>query len=188
MERDMNTEKQMITDDPRRLPLAEAEVKPSVSRTMAAGLAGGVTFIVVSFRTFVLIGAGPLSDPSAQSSKVLAVLTKIEPLPVWQTAPHVIFSGYVLFAIGHAFLFRSVAKAWPEGAAPRTWRLAVVIWSLSCLFFEFLGPFNLLGEPLGLVALELSFWAVTTLVESAVIVSILERAGGRWIRKRSFSH
>jgi hypothetical protein len=150
--------------------------RSSVWRTMAAGLAGGVAFIVVSFLTFGVIGAGPLSDPSTQGAKVLAVLTKIEPLPLWQTAPQVIFLGYVLFAIGHAFLFQSVAPAWPAGVISRSWRLALVIWGLSCLFFEFLGPFNLLGEPVRLVALELGFWAVTALVEAMVVVSILEPA------------
>ena len=94
-------------------------------------------------------------------------------MPLFVTAPHVMLLGYVLFGVGHAVLFRSVAAAWPEGAAPRAWRLAVVIWSLSCVFFEFLGPFNLLGEPLGLVALELGFWAAAALAEATVVVAIL---------------
>lgn len=160
----------------------KAAVRPSVSRTVAAGLAGGAALGIVGFLTFFLIGSGldqrsgPLFDPAVQSPKFIAVWTEIEPLPLFTTQPQVMLLGYLLFGIGHAFLFRSVAKAWPEGAMPRTWRLALVIWSLSCLFFEFLAPFNLLGEPLGLVGLELGFWAVTALVESAVIVSILERA------------
>src|SRR5437867_787741 len=130
-----------------------------ISKAVGAGIAGGVTFIILTFVTFVLIGHGPLSDPGLQSPKVLAVLNELEPLPLFATKPHVIFLGYLLFSISHALLFRSVADAWPEGAAPRIWRLALVGWSLSYLFFEFLGPFNLLGEPLGLVALELCFWA-----------------------------
>jgi hypothetical protein len=153
---------------------AKAEVKPSLSRTLGAGIAGGTVFIFVSFLTFVLLGSGWLNDPSVQSAKLLAVMNDLEPLPLWQTAPHVIFIGYIVFNVGYAFLFRSVANAWPAGIAPRAWRLALVIWGLSTLFFEFLGPFNLLGEPLGLVVLELGFWAVTTFAASAVIVSILE--------------
>lgn len=172
----VNREEQMVTDFPAGLTPVKVDVKPSVSRTLVAGITGGVAFIVVSFLTFVLIGSGPLSDPSVQSPKVIAVMTKIEPLPLWQTAPHIIFLGYILFAIGHAFLFRSVAPAWPVGVISRSWRLTLVIWGLACLFFEFLGPFNLLGEPLGLVILELGFWAVMALVESTVIVFLLERA------------
>jgi hypothetical protein len=150
-------------------------VKPSFSRTLVAGLAGGAAFSVVGFLTFVLIGSGPLFDPDIQSPKLIAVWTQMEPLPLFVTAPYAMLLGYLLFGIGHAFLLRSVAAAWPEGIAPRTWRLAVVIWGLSCLFFEFLGPFNLLGEPLSLVALELSFWAAAALADSAVVVSILRQ-------------
>jgi hypothetical protein len=150
-------------------------VKPSISRTLVAGLAGGAAFSVASFLTFVLIGSGPLFDPDMQSPKLIAVWTQMEPLPLFVAAPYVVLLGYLLFGIGHAFLFRSVAAAWPEGAAPRTWRLAVVIWGLSCLFFEFLGPFNLLGEPLSLVALELSFWATAALADSTVVVSMLRQ-------------
>jgi hypothetical protein len=155
--------------------MKELEKRSSVLRTVAAGLAGGVAFIMVSFLTFVLIGSGSLSDPGVQSAKLLAVMNELEPLPLFQTAPHLIFTGYILFNVGYAFLFRSVAKAWPAGVIPRTWRLALVIWGFSSLFFEFLGPFNLLGEPLGLVALELSFWAMTAFAASAVIAYILER-------------
>lgn len=154
-------------------------MKPSIFRTLVAGLAGGATFCIATFLTFVLIGSGldhrsgPLFDPASQSPKLIAVWTQIEPLPLFVTDPQVVLLGYVLFGIGHAFLFRSVAAAWPEGITPRTWRLTMVIWSLSCVFFEFLGPFNLLGEPLGLVALELGFWAVAALAESTAVVSIL---------------
>ena len=49
-----------------------------------------------------------------------------------------------------------------------------VIWGLSCAFFELLGPVNLLGEPPGLVALELGFWAVAALAESLVVVFVLQ--------------
>lgn len=88
-------------------------VKPSISRTLVAGLAGGAAFSVAGFLTFVLIGSGldhrsgPLFDPDMQSPKLIAVWTQMEPLPLFVTAPYVI-------------------AAWPEGVAPRMWRLAVV--------------------------------------------------------------
>jgi hypothetical protein len=156
-------------------------MRPSISRTVVAGLAGGAVFCVATFVAFVLIGSGldhrsgPLFDPSVQSAKVIAVWTQLEPLPLFVTKPHAMLLGYILFGIGHAFLFRSVAAAWPAGVIPRAWRLAVLTWGLSYLFFEFLGPFNLLGEPLSLVALELGFWGLGALAESAVLVSMLER-------------
>jgi hypothetical protein len=158
-------------------------MKPGISKTVVAGIAGGIAFCVGTFVTFFLIGSGPdqsgpLSDPSRQSAKVIAVFTTIEPLPLFETKPHLIMLGYVLFGVAHAFLFRSVRSAWPPTAFARTWRLALLTWSLSYLFFELLGPFNLLGEPAALVLLELSFWAVASLVEASVVVSILERKGG----------
>jgi len=67
-------------------------------------------------------------------------------------------------------------RAWPAGFVQRTGRLTLTIWALSCLFFEILGPFNLLGEPFGLLALELGFWAVMALAAAAVIVAILEHS------------
>ena len=92
-------------------------VKPSISRTLVAGLAGGAAFSAASFLTFVLMGSGldhrsgPLFDPNMQSPKLIAVWTQMEPLPLFVTAPYVMLLGYLLFGIGHAFLFRSVAAA-----------------------------------------------------------------------------
>ncbi len=156
--------------------------KAPVTRTVVAGIAAGAVFNAVGFLTFVVIGSGldnrhgPLLDPALQSSKMIAVWTTLEPLPLFRTQPATIFLLYVLFGIAYASLYRSVARAWPDGFLPRTWRLALAVWALSCLFFELLGPFNLLGEPLGLVVLELSFWAVMAFVAAGVIVTIVERA------------
>jgi len=157
--------------------------KATVFRTVLAGIAGGAVFAFTAFITFVLIGSGldqrsgPLFDPARQSAKFLAVWTRIQPLPLFVTKPHLMLLGYVLFGVGHSFLFRSVAGQWPAGRLHRTCRLAFVTWGLSYLFFEFLGPFNLLGEPLPLVAMELAFWAVAALAEAATLVSIQEWRG-----------
>jgi hypothetical protein len=153
-----------------RLPLA---------KTLAAGLLGGLAFAMMTFLTFVLLGSGldqasgPLVDPRIQSPKLLAVSSELEPLPLFVTAPHVVLVGYVLFGVGHAVLFRSVQRAWPEGYVARTWRLALVVWTLSCLFFELLGPLNLLAEPLLLVALELTFWMAAAVAEAMIIVGLI---------------
>jgi len=160
-------------------------MKPSIFRTVVAGIAGSVVFSLGTFVTFALIGSGldqhsgPLFNPSRQSAKFIAVWTQIEPLPLFETRPQLILLGYALFCVGHAFLFRSVATAWPRTIASRAWRLALVTWSLSYVFFEFLGPFNLLGEPPTLVVLELVFWAPAALAEAAAVVAILEAR--QWI-------
>jgi hypothetical protein len=160
-------------------------MKPTIARTMAAGLAAGAAFAATTFITFVLIGSGldhgggPLFDPAVQSAKVIAVWTRLEPLPRFVTQPPLMLGGYLLFGVGHAFLFRSVAEAWPRRVGARTWRLAAITWTFSYLFFEFFGPFNLLGEPPALVVLELAFWAAAATVESLLLVFLLER--GRYV-------
>ena len=57
-----------------------------ISKTIVAGLAGGMTLNIVMLLTFRLIGfgwngGGILLDPSVQSPKLIAVWTKLEPLP-----------------------------------------------------------------------------------------------------------
>jgi hypothetical protein len=157
-------------------------MNPSITRTIFAGVLGGLAFWIVTFLTFVLAGtgldqtSGPLVDQHLQSPKYLAVWTELQPLPLFATAPQLILAAYALFGVAYAFLFRSVKIAWPSGRWPRIWRMALVIWALSCLFFEFLGPLNLLGEPIPLAALELAFWAAAALVEATVVVGLLSAA------------
>lgn len=152
--------------------------RPSLPRTVVGGLLGGFTLALGTVVTFVLLGSGldhrgVLFDPLTQSGKLIAVWTDIEPLPLFVTAPHVILAGYLLLGFGHALLYRSVVRAWPSTTLSRVWRLAIVIWVFSFVVFEFLGPFNLLGEPLMLVGLELAFWAAAVAGEAVVIVIVL---------------
>ena len=82
-----------------------------ISKTIVAGLAGGMTLNIVMLLTFRLIGfgwnsGGILLDPSVQSSKLIAVWTKLEPLPLVVNAPAPIILGFILFGIGHAFVYQ----------------------------------------------------------------------------------
>lgn len=43
------------------------------------------------------------------------------------------------------------------------------------LFWEFFTPFNQFGEPLPLIALELSFWLAVALAEGFAIAAVMER-------------
>lgn len=80
---------------------------------------------------------------------------------------------------GHALVYRWLAQAWPRGVLARGLRLAVLVYFLSFVFWEFFTPFNQLGEPLPLIALELTFWAVIALCEGLAIAAVMEsrRAG-----------
>jgi hypothetical protein len=154
-------------------------VKTPIVRTLIAGAAAGLALSLVNFLTFGLLGGshrgqtGLLFNPATQSPKVIAVYKVIEPLPFIVTRPYLILAGFVAFAVGHALLYRSVAAAWPDRVVARLWRLALTLWFLSTLFFEFLGPFNVLHEPLRVQVWELLFWALSCTAEAAVIVVLV---------------
>ena len=149
-------------------------------RKFAAGLAGGLTLNVAMLLTFRLLGfgwngGGILLVSPMQSGKLIAVWTKIEPLPKIVAAPTPMLIGLVLFGFVHAAIYDWLAPHWPVGVAPRALRFAVLNFVLAYLFFEFFTPFNLLGEPVALIALELIFWFVVAAAEAFVIAAIIER-------------
>ena len=154
-------------------------LKVPLARIVFAGLVGGGAFDLAVFLTFGLFGTGLnqkgiLLDSSIQSPKLVAVWTQIQPLPLLVTNPGLILAGFFVFSMGHAFIYQSVAPAWPPGIKGRMWRMAAVVWFLSALFFEFFTPFNLLGEPIPLIGLELTFWGIVAVVEALVLVTVFE--------------
>jgi hypothetical protein len=129
-----------------------------ISKILLAGLIGGVTLNIIMLLTFRMLGfgwngGGILLDPSIQSPKLIAVWTQMEPLPLVVARPATIILGLVLFGIGHAFIYQWLAPAWPSGIKARAWRLAVLVFFFSFLFWEFFTPFNQFGEPLPLIGL-----------------------------------
>lgn len=150
-----------------------------ISKTLLAGLAGGIALNVAMLLTFRLFGfgwtgGGILLDPSIHSSKLIAVWTQIEPLPLVVASPAPIILGLVLFGIGHAFIYQWLSPSWPPGIKARALRLAALVFVLSFLFWEFFTPFNQLGKPLPLIALELIFWAVIAISEALAITTAFE--------------
>jgi len=149
-------------------------------KTILVGLAGGMTMNVVMLLTFRLLGfgwngSGILLSSPIQRPKLIAVWTQLEPLPLVVADPAPIIIGMVLFGVGHAFIYRSVSRAWPVGILPRAMRFAGVLFFMTFLFWEFFTPFNQFGEPLLLVALELLFWAAIAIAEAFVIAALFER-------------
>jgi bacteriorhodopsin len=49
-----------------------------------------------------------------------------------------------------------------------------VIW-LATVFAEFMGPFNVLHQPLSLSAVAWGFWAVSAVAEAYTLVYLLDR-------------
>jgi hypothetical protein len=68
------------------------------------------------------------------------------------------------------------APSWPQGIASRGWRRAVIIWA-STVFSEFIGPFNVLHQPLNVRVVAWALWAVPALLaEGMTIAYVLDRA------------
>jgi hypothetical protein len=154
--------------------------RPTLGRTLVAGVAGGLAFVVGTFLTFAVFGGsregetGVLFDPDTQHPKVIAAWKEIEPLPRVIDQPAVVLAGMVLFGVVYAFAYRSVAPAWPARTAARAARLAVGIW-IAAVFSEFMGPFNVLHQPLALSIVAWAFWAVPALAAAVAITTVVER-------------
>ncbi len=159
-------------------------MKRSMMRTVLAGLAGGAAMNLAMVLTFRAIGfgwdgGGILLTSPMQSSKLIAVWTELEPLPLVVVKPAPIIVGLLLFGIGHALIYRWLSVAWPPGVVLRALMLAGLLFFMTFLFWEFFTPFNQFGEPLPLVALELCFWALIALAESFAIALVMERGRTR---------
>jgi hypothetical protein len=158
-------------------------VKASIKRTLLAGLLGGVVFNMSLFVTFRLIGFGMdgkgiLMSPS-QSEKLKQVWTQ-KPIPRVVDMENidglpVIALGLILFAIAHAFFYRSIAPAWPAGVFARALRFAFWMFLVVFVFWEFFTPFNQLHEPLHLLGIEIAFWAFIASAEAFAIASVMEK-------------
>ena len=81
-------------------------------------------------------GHGILLTSPIQSPKLIAVWTKLEPLPLVVANPAPIILGLVLFGLGHACIYRWLSPAWPPAKTPRALRLAGLIFFLSFLFWS----------------------------------------------------
>lgn len=163
----------------RRTSMAPSE-RPKASRfcAVAAGLAGGVAMNATMLLTFRLLGFGLhgdgiLLDARIQSPKLIAVWTRLEPLPLVVNHPAPIILGLMLLGIVHGFVYRWLAPAWPSGIMARGWRFALLIYLTYC-FWEFFTPFNQFGEPLPLIALELLFWFMIAVAEALAIAATFE--------------
>lgn len=154
-------------------------MRHSVHKIILAGLAGGVALNLAMLLTFRMLGfgwngEGILLDPSIQSSKLIAVWTQLEPLPLVVSNPAPVIIGLILFAIGHAFIYDWLSQAWPPGIKAKALRMALLLFLLSYLFWEFFTPFNQFGEPALLIGLQLLFWAAIAIAEAFAIAAVLE--------------
>ncbi len=157
----------------------EVPVQRSHVSTVLAGICGGVAMNLSMAATFLLIGFGIsadgiLMDPAVQSGKLTAVWTKLEPLPLVTSKPAPIIVGMFLFCIILAYIYRWISPAWKPGYLRRGLSFSLILFLMTFLFWEFFTPFNLFGEPLQLIAVELGFWAVIALSTGMAIALEME--------------
>ena len=107
-------------------------MRSSHVRTILAGLVGGMSANITMLLTFRLLGfgwngGGILLHARSQSEKLIAVWTKIEPLPLVVHTPAPIIMGILSFGVIHAYLYSWLSPAWPEGYVNRGLRFGGMI-------------------------------------------------------------
>lgn len=153
-------------------------MKPTHRRIILAGIAGGFAMNLVMLLTFRVLGFGWKGDgilikSSLQSQKLIAVWTELEPIPLVVNKPVPIIIGIIVFGVIHAYLFNWLSSSLPKGAINAGIRFAGLVFVLTFLFWEFFTPFNMFGEPLHLIALELVFWVCIALADGLAISAII---------------
>jgi hypothetical protein len=158
-------------------------------RIVSAGVIAGTVASIVLYLTFGLIGFGIdgdgiLTDPDRQSEKLISVWTEQLPLPLVISNPLAIVIGFILLSVGHAFFYQWMRPVLPAGKTGRIMLFGFLIFFFSYVFFEFFTPFNMFGEPLSLILVELLFWGLTALSESAVIINVVDIKDIRFYSKK----
>ena len=150
------------------------------NKWVIAGIAGGIGIFVatlVSNLLFFQIGHEILFQSPQQSDKVIAVVMEMEPLPVMQTDPGVYMTIAVFIGALHGGIFAYIRDSLPENTIKGGLAYGGILWVLMALYFEFHAPFNMFGEPLPLLGLELFFWVIVVSVEGVLISTLYDRFG-----------
>ena len=151
----------------------------STERRWVRGILGGIAGILVagavSFPLLLVIGPATVFNKELQSPKLTTVWEVLEPAPLMMSDP--ISFGLAMAVLGAAqgVVFVLVASALPRGVVKRGLTYGLIVWLLSTLAFEILGPFNLLAEPVPLVMVELAVGLPGNLVGGIVLAAIYGR-------------
>jgi hypothetical protein len=76
----------------------------------------------------------------------------------------------------HGLVFVYIEPVLPRSVIGRGAAFAAILWALMALYFEFHVPFNMFGEPVLLVVLELFFWIFVLLTEGILLSLIYGKA------------
>ncbi len=153
-----------------------------LSKLVRGGIAGSIAFVVanvVSNLLFFQLGKPLLFDPDVQSEKAIAVLFKMEPLPLMFANGPLYMAIAAAIGIAHGLVFTYIEPCLPRHRIKRGAAFAIVLWALMALYFEFHAPFNMFHEPVSLVFLELFFWIIVLMVEGILISLVYGKSRAR---------
>ena len=119
------------------------------------------------------------TDAVGQSEKVINVFLEQEPLPAvtpfWDQLGEIDGRGLAVQAMLFLWAIAVVvvyALGWADRTGSRWWRgvsFGIAVWAVLFLFFEAYVPFNLLGEPLRLVLVELSLQLIAMIATGIAV-------------------
>ena len=141
-------------------------------KAILGGILGGLVSGMIASVLFFNILDGIIYNPAYQSPKLLMVWQELEPLPLITTNPVLFLVGLLPIAAIHGLVFAYILPSLPSSIYKRGFAYGVLLWLLVSFFFEYFTPFNLLGEPIWLVSVELMAWFVVTQLEGLIISTI----------------
>jgi hypothetical protein len=148
-------------------------------RRWLRGILGGIASIVttgaVSFPLLFAVGPFTVFNDDLQSPKLTAVWNVLEPAPLMMSDPLTFLVAFALLGAAQGAAFVVVVGGLPSTVARRGLTFGFVVWLLSNLSFEVLGPFNLLAEPVPLVLVELAVALPGALAGGLVLSAIYGR-------------
>lgn len=150
------------------------------------GVFGGiVAFLIgsgVSFALLEVVGPATVYNEQIQSAKLSAVWDDtLWEAPRMMSDPVSFLPAVLALGIAQGLVFVLVVSALPRTVFKRGLTYGLILWSLSTLAFELLGPFNLLLEPLPLVSVELATGLVGNLLAGIVLSAIYGRGESQGI-------
>ncbi len=97
------------------------------------------------------------SDSMGQSSKLVAVWTQVEPVPSLVS----LIPALIIMPSVATLVFARFYDLLPMGdRSLKGLSFGIMLWALVAVFFELFTPYGLFGEPLILMAYELTLWLV----------------------------
>ncbi|TBR10476.1 MAG: hypothetical protein EPO62_03470 [Candidatus Nitrosotenuis sp.] len=107
-----------------------------------------------------------------QSPKLVAVWNTLEPVPQMTSLFPALLITPVIFSFFFVVLYDSIPG---HGKIKKGFAYGIILWGTIAVFFELFTPLGLFGEPLHLLAYELSLWFVGLVTTSLVLSGIYAR-------------